>query len=106
MLKHRVDRAQVGGKPGDVVAFQQDRAFRHILEPGDAAQKRGLAAAGRPQQREELVVPDPHGHARQRSERAKALDHLAHSNDLDHPARFLKAGGYGACHTPGLRSKP
>ena len=46
---------RLGGTRGDVAAVEQDRARRRRLEAGDHPQQRGLAAARRAEQREELV---------------------------------------------------
>ena len=42
----------------DVAAIQQDAALVRRLEAGEHAQQRGLAAAARPEQREELAGRD------------------------------------------------
>ena len=42
----------------DVVAADDDRARVGLLEPGDEAQRRRLAGAGRPEQHDELAVGD------------------------------------------------
>ncbi len=43
---------------GDVAAVDRDGAVRHLLEPGEHAQKRRLAAAGRADEDEELTALD------------------------------------------------
>ncbi len=58
VLEHRVDVAVVGGDVGDVLAGEQDRPRRRLLEPGDHPQHRRLAGAGRAEQREELAGSD------------------------------------------------
>jgi hypothetical protein len=55
-LEHRVDRPLVGRQAGDVRAVQEDLAARRMLEAGEQTQQRGLAAARRPEQREEFVL--------------------------------------------------
>jgi hypothetical protein len=57
-LEHRVDVALVRRHAGDVDPVEQDAARGRLLEPGDQPQGGRLAAAGRPEQREEL----PAGH--------------------------------------------
>ena len=48
----------VAGAQRHVVAADQDRARRWRLEPRDHAQRRGLAAAGRAEQRDERARLD------------------------------------------------
>jgi hypothetical protein len=48
-----------GGDADHVAAVEQDLAAGRLLEAGDHPQGGGLAAAGRPQQREELALGDP-----------------------------------------------
>ena len=54
VLEHHADaprfRGQAPAGPADDLAIQPDLAFRNFLEAGDAAQQRGLAAAGRSEQ--------------------------------------------------------
>ena len=57
-LEHRVDVALIGLSVGDVLAGEQDLAGGRLLEAADHAQRRGLAGAGRPQDREELPLED------------------------------------------------
>jgi hypothetical protein len=57
-LENGVDRPPEGRKRCDVFAMEQDFARCREIEAGDQPQKRGLAAAGWAQQREELVFPD------------------------------------------------
>ena len=45
-------------RSGHVLAIEQNAAGGRQLEPGDHAQRRGLAAAGRPQHDEERAVID------------------------------------------------
>ena len=58
VLEHRVDVALERRHVRDVAAVEQDAAGGRQLEAGDHAQGRGLAAARRPEHREELAVPD------------------------------------------------
>ena len=57
-LEHHVDRALVRRHPEQVLAVDLDAARLGRLEAGDRAQQRGLAAARRAEQGEELVVGD------------------------------------------------
>jgi hypothetical protein len=58
MLEHRVDRAPVRRQVVDRLAEEIDLAGAQLLETGDRPQERGLAAARRAQEGEELVVAD------------------------------------------------
>ena len=57
-LEHRVDRPAVRRHGDQVLAVEQDLTTRRLLEAGDHPQRRGLAAAGRSEQREELAGLD------------------------------------------------
>ena len=57
-LEHQVDRPLVRRQRRDVAAVEQDAPVARRLEAGEHAQQRGLAAAGRAEQREELVLAD------------------------------------------------
>jgi hypothetical protein len=52
-LEDGVHVAAVWREPDDVAVAEEDRALRRLLETADHAQRRRLAAAGRPQEREE-----------------------------------------------------
>ena len=54
-------RRFAGGTLGDVAAADQDPAGGDGLEPGDHPEQRGLAAAGRAEQRAELAGLDARG---------------------------------------------
>ena len=58
VLEDGVDRALEGRQRRDVLAIEADLAFGREVEAGDQAEQRGLAAARRPEQREELVLAD------------------------------------------------
>ena len=58
VLEDRVDVALVGRQPGDVLALELDRALGRLLEAADHPQRRGLAAAARAEEAEELAVAD------------------------------------------------
>ncbi len=57
-LEDHVDVALVRGDPGDVAPVQVDRPGGGLLEPRDHPHGRGLAAAGRAEQGEELPRAD------------------------------------------------
>src|SRR5574340_573855 len=61
VLEDRVDVALEGREPGDVLALELDQAAARLLEAADHTEGRGLAAAGGPQQGEELAVEDLEG---------------------------------------------
>ena len=71
VLEDRVDVALVRRPIGDVPAVKQHAAFRRQVEAGDHAQRRGLAGAGRPEQREELAARDRRGRRRRRRPRLR-----------------------------------
>ena len=73
LLKHGVDRAMVGIKPGNIAPKQPNLALVQILKPRDATQKRGLAAARRAQEGEEFIVGNLKRDGMQRRGRAIAL---------------------------------
>src|SRR6185437_9838814 len=58
ILEDRRGRASLGRQVVDALAADQDVAGRRLLEAGDHAQRRGLAAAGRPEERDELALLD------------------------------------------------
>jgi hypothetical protein len=81
LLEDGVHVALVGRHPGHVHTLEQDATRRRLLEAGDHLQQRGLAATGRPEQREELTLVDRevgavHGH-----EVAERLVHRVQSDD-------------------------
>jgi hypothetical protein len=55
-LEDGVDRALVGGRAGEIRAVEQDATVGGFVEAADHPQRRGLAAARRTQQREELAA--------------------------------------------------
>jgi hypothetical protein len=75
-LEHEGDVARRRALEGDVLAAQQDLAGGRQLQPGDHAQRRGLAAARRAEQHEELAVLDGEGGALHGDEVAEALVQL------------------------------
>ena len=63
VLEHHAHVALVGRDPADVVAVDLDGARGLDGEPRDHPQGRRLARAGRPEQRDELTLPDVEVHA-------------------------------------------
>ena len=61
-LEHQVERPPVRRDRRDVDAVEQDAARVRRLEAGEQAQERGLAAAGRAEEGEELVLADVERH--------------------------------------------
>src|SRR6185312_12007654 len=88
-LEHHADMAVLGrdvdvGAADDQIA-DPDRAALRSLEPGDQAQQRALAAAGRTEHREELALVDRERNVVDRGDRSEALDdaverHGCHGN--------------------------
>ncbi len=80
VLEDRVDVPLVGRHPGDRLAGQQDLARGRLLEAGDHAQGRGLAAAGRAEERVEGPGCDAQVH---RIDRHDVSEPLRDVQDLD-----------------------
>ena len=57
-LEHGVDVPLVGRKAGNVVGAEEDLAGGGLFEPADHPERRGLAAARRAEEREELALFD------------------------------------------------
>jgi hypothetical protein len=68
-LEHQVDRPAVRRLGGDVAAVDADAPAVGLLEAGQDPQQRRLAAARRPQQREDLAAGQTERHAAQRHHR-------------------------------------
>src|SRR2546422_5454932 len=64
---------RVGREAGDLLAAEPDGARRARERPRDAVEGRGLPRAVRPDEPEDLAVPDPEGDRAQRREAAEAL---------------------------------
>ncbi len=58
VLEDRVDVPLVRREPGDVAALELDLTRGRLLEPADHPEGRGLAAAGRTEEAEELALAD------------------------------------------------
>ncbi len=76
-LEHRVDRAPVGLREGDVVPAKRDRPRRGGVEPRDHPQGGGLAAARGSKQGEERAAWDVEVQRVHRGEVAEGLRQLA-----------------------------
>ena len=57
-LEHHPDAAILRVRPGDVPSGDPDLAPGDVHEAGDGVQQRGLPAAGRPEQNDELALGD------------------------------------------------
>ncbi len=57
-LEHHADAAVLRLLPGDVLAVDEDLPVGDVEQAGDAVEQRGLAAAGRAEQDQELAVLD------------------------------------------------
>ncbi len=57
-LKHHIDRPPIRRHLREIDAVEQDAAGIRLFEAGDQPQQRGLAAAGRSEQRKELALVD------------------------------------------------
>ena len=80
VLEDRVHVAPVGRDAGDGLAGEVDLARGRLLEAGDHAQGRGLAAARRPEERVERPARDRQAH---RVDRDDVPEPLGHVHDLD-----------------------
>ena len=79
-LEHGVGRALEGRAAGHVLAVQQDPALGGLLEAGDHAEGRGLAAAGGAEHGEELAPRDLQVEIAHRGEIAKTLRYRIHAD--------------------------
>ena len=71
VLEHEPDAPRADGPLGNVLAVEEHPSLAGELQPGDDAQQRGLARAGRAEQGDEFTVVDRHADAPQRGEAAK-----------------------------------
>jgi hypothetical protein len=83
-LEHRVHRPLVRRLQRHFHAADSKRALGGELEPGDHAQGRRLAAAARPEQREELAVSDAEVEISHRVDVAKDLRHSLEDHGVAH----------------------
>ncbi len=80
MLEHEPDPSLLDGDPGHVAPLEEDAAGVSLLEAGDQAQHRRLAAAARSEQRRQRALRDVERHV---VERQEVLEPLADALDLD-----------------------
>ena len=80
VLEHHGDVAVLRRQRIDHPLADGDLARGDVLEAGDHAQQRGLAAAGRPDQHHELAVGNVDADAVQHLDRAERLAHVADVN--------------------------
>ena len=110
VLEDHVDRALVRRVVGHVAAAELDPAAGRQLEATDHPEGRGLAAAGRPEQREELTGSDVEGHVVDRSDVAKVLRQIGQTDlggavcALGHEAASLGVGPERRAGRPGARN--
>ncbi len=90
-LEHHVDRTPVGRHVRRVAAVDLDAPAIGQLEPGDQAQQRGLAAARRAEQREQLAMLDRQRHPIDRGHRAEFLADVADFEQRHGAARYSPA---------------
>ena len=84
ILEHHADVALVRGHIVDAVFAKVEIAALDGVKAGDHAQQRGLAAAGRSQQGEELALFNVQGHTVQRGKIAVALDSIFDDDFVAH----------------------
>jgi hypothetical protein len=75
-LEHHAGVAVPGRQKGHILAADARRAAARLDEAGDHAQGGGLAAAGRPEQHDELAVGDVERHPRDDGVIAVALGEI------------------------------
>src|SRR5206468_2330028 len=77
VLEHHADVTRVRPEPVDAPVPEPDLAAVRRMEAGDQPEKRRLAAARGPEQREQLAVADLEAHAVDRGHAPELLTHLA-----------------------------
>jgi hypothetical protein len=80
MLENEADVALLHGLLRRILVAEEDRASGRAFEPGDQPQQRGLAGAGRAEERDQFTRPDVEGNV---FERGKAAEFLANVLDAD-----------------------
>ena len=90
-LEHHGDAPLGRVQPGDIGAVDEDRALGDLLQPGDHAQHRRLAAAGWPEQRAEFALADCQVEIGDGGDVAVALADGAHLDMLHLPLQSLPA---------------
>ena len=108
VLEDHGDVAVARRQMGDVLAGDRDRPRGRRLEPGDQAQRRGLAAARRPHEDHELAVGDVERQAVDRHGRAGELlghvleGHIGHGATPFLPGSLLDPGVGDGLDEPAL----
>ena len=92
-LEDRVDRTPVGRRAGEIAAVEQDASLGRGFEAADHLERRRLAAAGRPEQREELARGDPQVDA---VDGDRGAVHLAEARQFERAARGRVAAVHAA----------
>ena len=94
MLEHEADMALAGAARQRVLAVERHLAGIRPVEAGDDPQQRGLARAGRPEQRQQFALGDLEVDIVERCERAEFLDDVLDFN-----------GHAGCCPSSRCRSR-
>ena len=94
VLEDEADPALLRRERGRVLARDHDLAGVRLLEPGDHAQERRLAAAARPEQRRQRARLD---HERDVVERGERSEPLGHAPCLDHLASAPSGSSASRC---------
>ncbi len=106
LLEDHVDRPSVGRDRRDVVPLQDDTPHVGLLEAGDHAQRRRLAAAARAEQREELPLADLERHVVHGRDSTEALADAAEcdrdASVLPHAASSVTRPSRSAGRGPGV----
>ena len=100
MLENEADAPLLDRERRGVLAIEGERARAHGLEPGDEAQKRGLARAGGPEQRQKLAWRHRQIDGIESAMGAEALRDAAH---LDAPQRVGATGERRCGFSPAAR---
>ena len=101
-LEDRVDRALVGRALRDVDPVEEDLAVGRLLEPAQHAQRGGLSAARRAEEREELTGLDLEVDA---VDGGDAVELLAETDDRDRPTTGAMGSGLAAGHASESRQR-
>ena len=80
ILKHHGHVPLLGGDGGHGGIVQEDLASIRLFQPGDDAQRGGLAHAGGPQQAEELPIRNLKTHPLERKRAPKSLVKILYPN--------------------------
>ena len=103
-LEHHVDRPPVGRHAGEVGPAENDPPGARCLEAGEEPHQGGLAAAGRPEQAEELALEDVERQVVDRRGRTEALRHALEA-DQGHGARLGPRREGAPCRSDGRAAR-